>query len=180
MGIFVGNFLGLLAVLAAVGFGYESLTLSSYLYLGIAYGLWLIFLIMDLATRPKVDAPFCRELASNEQVIYRRYHVAIDFPMAGQVYAGLLNFLRVAGLVWAGLCVWKEQYELAGGALVLFIVTASLIHRNNPWLFLGQQASKGQLKAQAELAQLQQLLELRHGIQSGEAVGFQNSQGPEG
>lgn len=174
MGIFVGNFLGLVAVLVAVGFGYQSLEFSTYLFLGIAYSLWGIFLVMDFATRPRTDTPFCRVLASNERTVYRRYHVAIDFPLAGQVYAGLLNFLRVAGLVWAGLCAWKGFYELAGGAVALFIVTASLIHRNDPWLFLGQRANKGHLKSQAELAELQRLLERRHPPQPEDGTDFQD------
>ena len=141
MGVFVGNFLGLIVVLTAVGFGYGSLEKASLIYLGIAYGLWLMFLITDLATRPKEDAPFCQTLEMQERMVYRRYHTAIDFPLAGHVYAGLLNFLRVAGLIWAGLCAWKGFYAEAAGAFLLFIVTASLIHRNNPWMFLGQQAN---------------------------------------
>jgi hypothetical protein len=163
MGVFVGNFLGLIAVLAAVALGYGSLEKSSLIYLGIAYGLWLIFLIMDLANRPKENAPFCQTLELPERMVYRRYHTAIDFPLAGHVYAGLLNFLRVAGLVWSGLCAWKGFYGEAAGAFLLFIVTASLIHRNNPWMFLGQQAGKGHPRAQAELGLLKQVLERRHG-----------------
>lgn len=163
MGVFVGNFLGLLVVLIAVGLGYDSLETASIWFLGIAYGLWLLFLVMDISTRPRFDAPFCLKLESNERMAYRRYHVAIDFPLAGQVYAGLLNFLRVAGLVWAGLCAWKGLYALAGGSVFLFIATANLIHRNNPWFFLGQGSSKGKPRAQAELSLLQRLIELRHG-----------------
>ena len=166
MGVFVGNFLGLIVVLSAVGFGYGSLEKASLIYLGIAYGLWLMFLITDLATRPKEEAPFCQTLEMQERMVYRRYHTAIDFPLAGHVYAGLLNFLRVAGLIWAGLCAWKGLYAEAAGAFLLFIMTASLIHRNNPWMFLGQQANKGHPRAQAELALLQQVLEGRHGRSS--------------
>lgn len=163
MGIFVGNFLGLIVITLAVALGYESMAKAALIYLGMAYGLWLLFLVTDFATRPKEDAPFCQTLEGQERSIYRRYHVAIDFPLAGQVYAGLLNFLRVAGLVWAGLCVWKGLYAEAVGSFALFLLTASLIHRNNPWLFLGQQANKGHPRAQAELSLLKTVLERRHG-----------------
>lgn len=162
MGVFVGNFLGLLVVLIAAGVGYPSLVTSTQVFLGITYSLWLIFLIMDTATRPNAEVPFFRTLEPAEQRVYRRYHVAIDFPLAGHVYAGWLNFLRVAGLVWAGLCAWKGLYELAGASFLLFLVTASLIHRNNPWFYLGRQAAQGHAKASAELALIQRVFSLRH------------------
>ena len=104
MGVFVGNFLGLIVILIATGAGYRSLETATELFLGMTYGLWLIFLALDRATRPKAGAPFCLTLEPEEQGAYRRFHTAIDFPLAGQVYSGLLNFLRVAGLVFAGLC----------------------------------------------------------------------------
>lgn len=165
MGVFVGNFLGLITVLIAVGVGYGSLVTSTEVFLAIAYGLWLVFLITHLATRPKIDSPFCRTLESEEQGAYRRYHDAIDFPLAGHVYAGWLNFLRVAGLVYAALCAWKGSYELAGAAVMLFLVTASLIHRNNPGYYLGRQAAQGRAKAITELALFNRVFTLRHGGQ---------------
>jgi hypothetical protein len=165
MGVIVGNFLGLIVVLIAAAVGYPSLSLATQVFLGIAYGLWIIILITDVATRPKIDTPFCRTLEPEEQTAYRRYHEAIDFLLAGQVYSGWLNFLRVAGLVFAGLCVWKELYELAGASVLLFVVTASLIHRHNPWYYLGRQAEQGRAKARAELALIQRVFRLRHGEQ---------------
>lgn len=162
MGVFVGNFLGLVVVLTAAGVGYPSLVTSTLVFPGIAYGLWLIVLVIDTATRPKADSHFYRGLEPEEQGAYRRYHEAIDFPLAGQVYAGWLNFLRVAGLIFAGLCSWKGLYELAGAAFLLFLLTASVIHRNNPWFYLGRQAAQGNAKASAQLALIQRVFSLRH------------------
>jgi hypothetical protein len=163
MGVLVGNFLGLIAVLTAAGVGYPSLVTSTQVFLGIAYGLWLIVLIIDTATRPKPASPFCLALEPDEKGVYRRYHEAIDFPLAGHVYSGWLNFLRVAGLVFAGLCAWKGFFELAVAAFLLFLVTASLIHRNNPWYYLGRQAAQGNARASAQLALIQRVFSLRHG-----------------
>ncbi|WP_139558722.1 hypothetical protein [Methylotetracoccus oryzae] len=162
MGVFVGNFLGLITVLIAVGVGYPSLVIATQVFLGITYSLWLIFLGIDLATRPKTDLPFCRSLEQEEQRTYRRYHVAIDFPVAGHVYSGWLNFLRVAGLVFAGLCAWKGLYVLAGAAFLLFLLTAGLIHRNNPWYYLGRQAVQGHARAGVEMALIERVFTLRH------------------
>ena len=163
MGIFVGNFLGLLIVTVTVAFGHESLARASLLFLGTAYAVWLLFWIMNITSRPKVDAPFCQSLATEELKLYRHYHTAIDFPLPGQVYAGILNFLRVAGLVYAGLSVWRELYIEAGLSILFFVVTASLIHRNNPWFFLGQRAEKGHARAKLELQGLHALVTQRHG-----------------
>ena len=52
MGVFVGNFLGLIVILIATGAGYRSLETATELFLGMTYGLWLIFLALDRATRP--------------------------------------------------------------------------------------------------------------------------------
>jgi hypothetical protein len=162
MGVFVGTFLGLITVLIAAGMGYPSLAITTQAILGITYSLWLLFLGIDLATRPKTDRPFCRTLEHEEQRTYRRYHVAIDFPVAGHVYSGWLNFLRVAGLVFAGLCAWNGLYVWAGAAFLLFLATAGLIHRNNPWYYLGRQAAQGHARAGAEMALIERVFTQRH------------------
>lgn len=162
MGIFVGNFLGLLIVTLTVALGYESLTRATLLFLGSAYGIWLLFWILNITSRPKLSAPFCQTLEPPELKLYRHYHTAIDFPLPGQVYAGILNFLRVAGLVYAGLSIWRELYIEAGASILFFIVTANLIHRNNPWFFLGQRAGKGHARAQLELQAINALVTRRH------------------
>lgn len=163
MGIFVGNFLGLLIVTITVALGHESLAKATLFFLGTAYGVWFLFWIMNITSRPKANAPFCLTLAPEELKLYRHYHTAIDFPLPGQVYAGILNFLRVAGLVYAGLSLWRELYIEAGFAVLFFLITASLIHRNNPWFFLGQRAEKGHARAKLELQGLHALVTLRHG-----------------
>ena len=163
MGIFVGNFLGLLIVTITVAMGYASLAKATLFFLGTAYGIWLLFWIMNITSRPKADAPFCKTLGPQDLKLYRHYHTAIDFPLPGQVYAGILNFLRVAGLVYAGLAVWRELYIEAGFSILFFLLTASLIHRNNPWFFLGQRAEKGHARAQLELKGLHALVTQRHG-----------------
>ena len=162
MGLLVGNFLGLVLILIGVALGYDSLQLTSRLYLGTSYGLWLLFLVTNLTSRPRQDSDFCKTLTADAVSVYRRYHVAIDHPMAGQVYAGILNFLRVAGLVFTGLAIWKGFYIEAGACFLVFLVSASLIHRNNPWLFLGHQAGRSNERALRELDELKKLLASRH------------------
>lgn len=163
MGIFVGNFLAILIVAVTVALGHESIAKATQLFLGTAYGLWLLFWVMNITSRPKADAPFSKTLSSEDLKIYRHYHTAIDFPLPGQVYAGILNFLRVAGLVYAGLSIWRELYIEAGFSVLFFVITASLIHRNNPWFFLGQRAEKGHARAKLELQGLHALVNQRHG-----------------
>ena len=52
MGIFVGNFLGLLIVTVTVALGYESLAKATLFFLGTAYGVWFLFWICLLYTSP--------------------------------------------------------------------------------------------------------------------------------
>ena len=162
MGIFVGNFLAILIVSVTVALGHESIAKATQLFLGTAYGLWLLFWVMNITSRPKAEAPFSQTLEPQDLKLYRHYHTAIDFPLPGQVYAGILNFLRVAGLVYAGLAVWRELYIEAGVAALFFVLSASLIHRNNPWFFLGQRAEKGHARAKVELQALHALVSRRH------------------
>ena len=150
-------------VTITVTLGYESLAQATLLFLGSAYGVWLLFWIMNITSRPKADAPFCTTLTPEDLKLYRHYHTAIDFPLPGQVYAGILNFLRVAGLVYGGLALWRELYVEAGFSVLFFLITASLIHRNNPWFFLGQRAEKGHARAKLELQGLHALVSQRHG-----------------
>lgn len=170
MGVMVGNVLGLLILGVALGFGYESVEKASLIFLAVAYGLWIIFWIVDLTGRPASDTPFCKALDESELKLYRNYHTAIDFPLAGQVYSGILNLLRVAGLVYSGLCLWKGFYPEAAGSLLFFILSASLIHRNTPWMFLSQMAKKGHPRAVMELQGLEGLMR-RQQDSSTDAVG---------
>ena len=159
MGLMVGNFLGVLIVAGAAAFGFESIELAARIFLAVAYSIWVLFLIVDLTGRPSPGTPFCQSLEPTELRIYRNYHTAVDFPLAGHVYAGILNLLRVAGLVYTGLCLWKGLYPEAAGSFIFFILSASLIHRNNPGLFLGQMAKKGHPRALQELEGLEGLIQ---------------------
>lgn len=163
MGLFVGNFLAMLIIVISLGFGHQSLELATWIYGGLIYAIWLIFLIRDFIGRPGQKDPFCSALDEHERRVYRRYHVAIDDPLPGQVYSGILNFLRVAGVIWAGVLVYKTQYVYAGVLAAYFILSASLIHRFNPWFFLGQQAEKGHKKAREELAWLNRVFTFKRG-----------------
>ena len=160
MGSVVGNVLALVAILVSAGFGYVSFELALVIFLSIAYGLWLIILGSDLVKRPDRNQPFSLNLDEDLFKAYRRYHVAIDFPIAGEVYAALLNMLRVSGLVWGSLCLWKALYFYAAPCFALFFVTGNLIVRNNPWFYMGRQAENGQLAAKAELVKIQNLIAL--------------------
>lgn len=163
MGLFVGNFLAMLIIVISLGFGHQSFELATWIYGGLIYAIWLIFLIRDFIGRPGQKDPFCIALDEHERRVYRRYHVAIDDPLPGQVYSGILNFLRVAGVIWAGVLVYKTQYVYAGVLAAYFILSASLIHRFNPWFFLGQQAEKGHKKAKEELAWLNRVFTFKRG-----------------
>jgi hypothetical protein len=163
MGLLVGNFLSALIIALVTTLNYGSLEQTTLYFLGTAYGLWILFELMDRLGRPKKNAAFLLELEAPEQVLYRHYHTAIDHPLPGQVYAGILNFIRVAGLVFTGLCLWKGLYAQAAGTLAFFLISANLIHRNHPWLFLGQRAEKGHPRAKAELQALEGLMRRRLG-----------------
>jgi len=157
----VGNVLGILFSLIAGGFAYASFEKGVMIFLAIAYGLWIIILISDIGKRPRKEDPFCRQLGPDLFRAYRRYHVAIDFPMAGQVYAALLNMLRVLGLLWGGLCIWKELYLASAGAFAYFFLAGNLIVRNNPWFYMGREAQQGRPSALAELSKISGIIKAK-------------------
>ena len=157
----VGNVLGILFSLIAGGIAYASFEKGVMVFLAIAYGLWIIILISDFGKRPRMEDPFCERLSPDLLKAYRRYHVAIDFPMAGQVYAALLNMLRVLGLLWGGLCIWKELYLASGGAFAYFFLAGNLIVRNNPWFYMGREAQQGRPSALAELSKISDIIKAK-------------------
>ena len=155
MGTMLGNFLALILVVIAAALGFISFEASAIAFTAIAYGAWLLLLVVDLMTRPPKDAPLCRMLSAPEVKAYRAYHTALQFPGAAEAYSAALNGLRMAGFVWGALCIWNGLYWLGGADIAFFFVSGNLILKMNPALYMGKAALTGNDVAAREMSLLE-------------------------
>ena len=143
MGTLLGNIFALILLTIPALDGLTSLKISSIILITEAYFLWLLVLSVSISTKPKKSNPFCNLLNSGEIKIYQKYHLYLWFPSGSEALSALLNNLRLAGLVWGGLCVWKNLYWYGGLSIGYFFISGYLILELNPLLYLGHGARKG-------------------------------------
>ena len=147
MGTIMGSALAFIVAVVCALLGFISLEVSSITFLIASYSLWLVIVIMDVFTKPPRDVPFCLLLSPAEIEAYRKYHLHFFFGGAAEVYSALLNFLRVCGFVWAGLCLWNGLYWLGGGIFIYFFVTGGPIATLDPIRYMGAGVSDGNAMA---------------------------------
>lgn len=158
MGAIFGSIIGVVFILGIALVGSISLKASATTFLSVAYGLYVVMLTGHILTMPQRDAPFCALLDREEIQAYRGYHLSIWFPDGAQMYSSILNMLRLAGFVWAGLCIWKGFYWYAAACVAYFFVSAHLITNLNPWHYVGIAAAQGNplgLEEQAKIESIQ-------------------------
>lgn len=157
MGNLLGNLLGLaivvvLAIVTAVSVPGGVITFTV-----VAYAAWLFLTVGDLATRPSRQAPLASLLTANELHAYRTYHTYLLAPGAAQGFSALLNLLRLAGFVWAGIAFWKAS-PWAGGALIAyFFVVGRACLRFDPVRYFAGAANTGNDVAREQLLLLQSI-----------------------
>lgn len=157
VGNFLGNLLGaVLAVVAALT-GFISLEASVIAFAAIAYGFWLCVVAFSFSLGRVTSEGFKADLNLTKAEIraFRRYNMHIIAPGAGESVSAMFNLLRLAGVVWAGLCVWQGQYVLAGFAAAFFFVSGGIILRTDPFLHMERAARGGDDVAAAELRAIQ-------------------------
>lgn len=148
----MGNALALIVVVVCALLGFISLEVSSISFLAATYSLWLVVMLLSVFIKPPRDAPFCQLLSPAEIDVYRSYHLHFFFGGAAALLSAFLNFLRVAGLVWAGLCFWNGLYWLGGGIVIYFFVTGGPIAMLDPIRYMGAGASDGNAMAMEQLS----------------------------
>lgn len=139
----LGNIIALVVIVASGLVGFVSFKASSITFVALLYSLWLIIMLSNIFTKPVKHGALSQSLHPREVEVYQRYHLYFWFPSGAQVYSAVLNSLRVAGLIWGGICLWNGLYWLAGLSLAYFFITSGLIVKLNPWLYMGTEAQKG-------------------------------------
>jgi hypothetical protein len=152
MGTMIGNIFAIIVIVVSGLVGLFSLEASSITFISFAYLLWLFILFSNIFTKPAKDAPLYKFLDPQEIEVYLSYHLHFWFPDGAQAYSALLNGLRFAGFIWGGLCLWNGLYWLGGISIVYFFISADLILKLNPLLYMGAEAQKGNQVATEQIS----------------------------
>jgi hypothetical protein len=151
MGNMLGNIIGAVLILIAALFGCMSLVASAIAFLTIVYGSWLLVLGSNMATRPNKRSKGRLLLSPEEFKAYRKYHMHLRFPGASEAYSAALNALRIAGILWAVLCLWNGLYWYGALAVLYFFVSGGLILSLSPLRYMRGPAQKGNNIAESQL-----------------------------
>lgn len=150
------------AVSAVVGFAaglwWGAAVLNAVAYVYLAY-----VLLMLLLTKPKNNLLLV-SLGPLLRPTFNRYHLFIRFPGASTMYAGMMNVIRLALLVWAGLAVWQGHYGLAVASGAYFVITAFFVTRLDPLAHFHAAAARGNAVARLELANIDRARSLYESI----------------
>ena len=160
MGTMAGNIIGVLLIAVAALAGLISLQVSAIIFATICYVLWAFFYASNFMWGGAAGSDFLDRLDQAERKAFKAYNIHIHFSGAGELISALLNILRLAGIVWAGVCAWQEQYIIAGFPIVFFFVSGGLILKTNPILYMGRQAANGNNVAVTQLALIDRVASL--------------------
>ena len=161
MGTQLGNLFAVILVIGAALMGLVSLKASAISFATIAYGFWALIAFANFYVGRSINETFRKGLSDGELRAFRQYRVYIIAPASGEAFSALLNFLRVCGFVWAGLCAWHGYYIFAGLLGAFYFVSGGTILKTNPSLYMGRQALAGNAAARSELAAIESLKEKR-------------------
>lgn len=159
MGNMLGNIIGNVLILIAALLGFVSLAASAIAFLAIAYGIWLIVLGSNMAMRPNEHSTGWLLFSPEEREAYRKYHMHIRLPGAAEAYSATLNAFRIAGIVWAALCIWKGFYWYGALAILYFFISGGLILSLSPLRYMLGPAQKGNDVAEAQLQLIESVRE---------------------
>jgi hypothetical protein len=155
MGNMLGNLLGFAIVIFVAVISLFSLSVGVVTFAIVAYVTWLLVLAGDLATRPRRNVPLAALLTSGELGVYRKYHTCLWFPEVGPAFSALLNLIRVAGFVWAGLALWIGHAWVGAALVGYFFLVGSACLRFDPVRYLAGAAGSGNEVAREQLLLLQ-------------------------
>jgi hypothetical protein len=66
---------------------------------------------VSLTIKPQEEALDIRGLLLNkmDELVFRKHYLFFRFPFAAGNFAHFLNFARIFGIVWTGICVWQTS-----------------------------------------------------------------------
>lgn len=148
----LGNLIALVVICFFATAGYFSIGFGAIGYLALAYLAWAVIWLLTFFATPKADALSRFSFSAAEANAYRRYYLYRWYPGAAEACSAFLNSIRLAGLVWAGVCFWNRLPGAAIALIVYFFVVAGFVVRLNPRYYLVPGAQDGDAAAIAQLA----------------------------
>jgi hypothetical protein len=167
LGAHIGAVIGLILAAASAVVGliagawWGALVLCIMAYLIFS---WIILTVV--VTRLSSTSLLMVSLTPTDRQVAQMFHLYLITPSASTLYAGLLNVLRFALIVWGVICVLKGQYVLAGVSVVYFGATAWHTVRLDPYAYLSPRAAKGHAFSVDQLAALERIQRRRDQIQA--------------
>jgi hypothetical protein len=98
MGTLLGNIFAVVLIVIAGLLGAISLEASAITFIVIPYGFWLLLSLMNFSASRTISEAFQMCLSEVELQAFRRYNIHIGAPGTDEIFAALLNLLRLADL----------------------------------------------------------------------------------
>lgn len=130
--------------------------------------LFLFYVILTVVlTRFSPTSLLMVSLRPADRQVAQMFHLFLLTPGASTLYAGLMNVLRFALVVWGIICFFKGYYVLGGTAVAYFVVTTWHSVRLDPYAYLGPRAAKGHAFSIDQLAALERIQARREQLEAG-------------
>jgi hypothetical protein len=144
MGARIGALFGVVLIVVSIIVGlFGGLVAGAGLLCVLAYFLFVLVVLTMLFTRTPKDAPLMLSLRPDDRMVLKMFNLFIITPGAATLYAGLINILRMALIVWGAICLWKGAYWWGGFSLGYFAITSFHVPRLDPFAYLGPRAAEG-------------------------------------
>lgn len=125
----------------------------------LAYMAFAFVIGVTASVRMPNQSFFMASLLPKDRQVAKMFSLFVYTPGAATLYAGLLNILRFALIVWSAICFYNEYYVLGWIAVAFFILTAWHVVRLDPVAHLGPRAAKGHAFSADQLTSLQRIRE---------------------
>jgi hypothetical protein len=172
--LFLSNLIRLTVPLTLFVWSLFQPAVAGYVFVGLAAVIASVLFFADIGSRPNITVrgygscaigflPGSSSMWTADEIrILRRYHLALRFPFAANMFSYCLNGIRLSVLLWVPWLLWNHLW-IPGGFLVLyFVLTGSISVRLDPFFFLCDAVRRGKYQLTGELATLQQVRDRLH------------------
>jgi hypothetical protein len=135
-------------------------------YVAVLYASLIFMTTVSLTIKPQEDVLDIRGLLLNkmDELVFRKHYLFFRFPFAAGNFAHFLNFARIFGIVWTGICVWQGFYVLAVMLVVFYAVAGWAMMRLYPIAHYEAAAKTGEPFAMKQLAHIKYILSKREDL----------------
>jgi hypothetical protein len=120
----------ILVVLSLVVWLFYNPLLASWVFLVIAYGVFVLLLLYDRGAKPHVDTT---RWTKDESRVIQKYHIFIRGPLTSQIASANLNIFRISVLIWVPLLLWKGLLIQSALAALFYFLPFSLTKKLEPF-----------------------------------------------